>query len=461
MNLFRRVLIKSARALEAAAGGRRWANARTIPNWNSAIEAAAHPSRLRARYQVANNAWLAKGVHSIVSNLIGAGIKPQSQHKSEEVRAELHRLWNTWIDFADVSGQVDFYGLQLLAGRAMVTDGEIFAWFKQSGPRGFCIQLISADQVDASINRDLGGGAKIMAGVEFDAAGARVAYHILPTPPGEGWPVALTPLRVPALDVVHLFEPIAPGQVRGISWTASILLRLYEIDQVEDAHLVRQKIAAMFAGIITDPDGSAAGIDGNQKGSVLEGGLEPGTLKTLQNGASIIFTDPPQVGDIMEFLKLQLRAVAAGLGLTYEQLTGDLSRVNYSSIRAGLIEFRRRIEAVQHSIFVFQFCRPVWQRFVLTEILTGRLTGRLEDLLPVQWIAPGFAWVDPLKDVQAELAAIAGGLMSRRQAVAGRGYDVESVDAELAADKARADRHGLTFTSTKIETPKEPDKDAD
>jgi lambda family phage portal protein len=150
---------------------------------------------------------------------------------------------------------------------------------------------------------------------------------------------------------------------------------------------------------------------------------------------------------MIDFLRLQLRAVAAGLGVMYEQLTGDLSGVNYSSIRAGLIEFRRRIEAVQYSVLVFQFCRPVWQRFILTEILTGRLAGKVEDFAPVNWVCPGFAWVDPLKDAEAEGTAIAAGLMSRRQAVAARGYDVEALDAEIAADNARAAKLGLAFTA--------------
>jgi lambda family phage portal protein len=159
------------------------------------------------------------------------------------------------------------------------------------------------------------------------------------------------------------------------------------------------------------------------------------------------FSDPAEAGDAIDFLKSQLRAVGAGLGLTYELLTGDLSGVNYSSIRAGMVDFRRRLEMLQHQVIAFQLCRPVWQRFITIEILTGRLQGSVEDYLPVEWIAPGFEWVDPSKDVEAETAAIDAGLMSRRQAVAARGYDVEALDAEIAADKQRADKLGLTFTT--------------
>lgn len=45
-------------------------------------------------------------------------------------------------------------------------------------------------------------------------------------------------------------------------------------------------------------------------------------------------------------------AVAAGLGLPYELVSGDLEGVTYSSIRAGLIEFRCRVEQFQHNVVV-------------------------------------------------------------------------------------------------------------
>jgi lambda family phage portal protein len=129
--------------------------------------------------------------------------------------------------------------------------------------------------------------------------------------------------------------------------------------------------------------------------------------------------------------------------VTYEQLTGDYSGSNYSSARAALIEFRRRIEAIQHHVLIRQFCRPVWQRWLATEALAGRIdaAGLAEDpdaFLAARWITPGWGWVDPVKEVQATVAAIDAGLMSRREAVAARGWDVAQLDREIADDAARA-----------------------
>lgn len=132
-------------------------------------------------------------------------------------------------------------------------------------------------------------------------------------------------------------------------------------------------------------------------------------------------------------------------------MTGDLSGVNYSSIRAGLVEFRRRVEAIQHNVIVFQMLRPIWRRWLMLEVLSGRLKlpGFERDPEPyfgVKWITPKTHWIDPSKDIDAEIAAINGGLMSRREAVAARGRDIEKMDAEIAADRERAEGLGLDFS---------------
>ena len=213
---------------------------------------------------------------------------------------------------------------------------------------------------------------------------------------------------------------------------------------------MRQKVAAMFAGFLTDANNTAGGFEGDQSGSSLEGGLEPGTIKVLPPGTDMRFSEPAQVGDALGFIPVIQREIAAAIGVMYEQMTGDLSQVNYSSYRAGALEFRRRIEVLQHSIIVFQLCRPIWQRFVTLAILSGTLPARdfaskREDYFAVKWIAPGWDWVDPEKDAKAEQIAISAGFKSRREVVAGRGEDIEALDAEIAADNARASSLGLDF----------------
>jgi capsid protein len=114
------------------------------------------------------------------------------------------------------------------------------------------------------------------------------------------------------------------------------------------------------------------------------------------------------------------------------------------------VEFRRRVEQLQHNVVVHLFCRPIWERFVRLAVLTGELPARDFDADPAaylgcSWLPPKFDYVDPMKDVQAEILAIGAGLKSRSQAISERGYDAEQVDAEIAAEQDRADGMRLTF----------------
>jgi lambda family phage portal protein len=256
---------------------------------------------------------------------------------------------------------------------------------------------------------------------------------------------------VPAQYVLHLFRPLRPGQLRGQPWLTQVLVKLYELDQYDDAELVRKKTAAMFAGFITKTAPDAPVMDEEKDGdgsTTALTGLEPGTLQVLLPGEDVRFSAPADVGASYEtFMRVQLRSIAAGMGITYEQLTCDLTGVNYSSIRAGLLEFRRRCEQFQHQVLVYQMCRPIWQRWITDAILSGALEIPEHAKLVAKWVPPGFAWVDPLKDIKAQIMAVRAGFKSRSEVLSEQGYDAEVIDREIASDNARADSLGHVYES--------------
>jgi len=270
-------------------------------------------------------------------------------------------------------------------------------------------------------------------------------------------------VRVPAKEIMHLYRVLRPGQIRGEPWLSRALVKLNELDQYDDAELVRKKTAAMFAGFITrqSPEDNLMGEGLSDPNGISLAGLEPGTLQILEPGEDVKFSDPADVGGSYgEFLRTQFRAVASAIGVTYEQLTGDLSGVNYSSIRAGLLEFRRRMEAIQHGVLVHQMCRPVWNAWLDQAVLSGAIaapgfTQRRREYAACKWIAQGWQWVDPEKEFKAMLLAIRAGLMSRSEAISAFGMDAEDVDREIAADNARADELGLIFDSDPRRTSKD------
>jgi lambda family phage portal protein len=422
------------RSFEAAAGGRRWADAALA---TGVVPVGLATVRNRAQSAVRNSPWAARAVQAWATSLVAeTGLRPQSMHPSPDRRREIDDLFAACAEQCDAAGRTTFAGLQAVVCRSLVEAGEAFVRLRYED--GLKLQVLDPAQVDANAHADRGGGVRIRAGIEFDALGRRTAYRVLPDPPGEPFATSLQPVRVEAADVCHVYEALSPGQVRGISWLAPVLLKLRDLDAYSDAQLMRQKVGALHAGFLYSPDGSAGPYGGEQTGSALESGLEPGVLKVLPSGFDVKFSDPPELGaEYDAFQRWCLREIASGLGLPFELLSGDLSAVNYSSIRAGLVEFRRRVDTVRNQVLVPLLLAPVWRRFIELAVLTGALPADDPEIGRVTFISPRWHWVDPLKDAEAEVLAIRAGLRSRAEIVAEHGRDIEEVDRERAEDRRR------------------------
>jgi lambda family phage portal protein len=447
--MFKRIreLLTGTRSYQAAQGGRRGSALKTMHHPLMSIAASRGTLAARARYLAANNPLAASGVEAWVSALVGTGVKGQAKAPAP-LRGILNDAFEAWTDEADADGITDWYGMQALIVRRVVIDGEAVAIMVQDGDR-LQLRVVEAEQLDASYTASLTNGNVVVQGVEHDSTGKRVGFHIFDRPASMDYAATRQRTRYPASEVLHVFRREVPGQVRGISWFAPVIVRLNDLDGWRDAQMVRQRMAAMLAGFIINPDGSASPMEGDQSGATVVGGWEPGQLQYLEPGQDVRFSDPAKIGaEVIDFADITEREIAVGLGLPDYLLSGDLSDVNYSSIRAGMVEFRRRVEALQHSLLAFQFLRPVWRRWATLEVLSGRVEATVEQALPASWITPKVHWVDPAKDVRAEVEAVAAGLMSRREAVAARGIDIEQLDAEIAADQARAKSLGLTFSTT-------------
>ena len=453
---------------EGAATGRRmssWGTSTMGPN--ASLYGSLNRLRSRTRELIRNNPLVDGSVDTFVSNLVGTGISPRWQVDNPELKTQIQDLWNDWTEEADLNGLCDFYGLQSLVSRALIDAGECLVKFiPRSANEDLSVplqlQVLEADHLDESYNTIAPNGNEIRMGIEIDAEGKRQAYWLFKEHPGEYFILSginrIDRVRVPASECLHIFRPMRPGQMRGRPWLSSIIVKLRELDQYEDAELVRKKTAAMFGGFIEEAAGADdsrylgrdAGTDANQAQIIA---LEPGTFPLLPPGKKVSFSSPVDVGvTYAVWIKQQLREIAQGIGITYEQLTGDLSDVNYSSIRAGLLEFRRRCVNLQFQTLVFQFCKPVSKRWMDAAVLSGALN--IAGYFPnrriyrrIKWRPDGWPWVDPVKEILAEQLAIRNGLKSRAQSIAERGGDVESVDKEIAEDNARADDLGLIFDS--------------
>ncbi|MEX5340585.1 phage portal protein [Pseudomonas sp. I2] len=471
---------------EGAAEGRRssgWDAPDTGPN--SLLMPALRNLRSRSRAAVRNDPYAANVIDKRVSNLIGTGITPQPRLLDKALRNAMQVLWEDWVDESDADELTDFYGQQALVARTVEQSGECFVRLR---PRrledGLAVplqlQCLAPEFVPHDKFEVTRSGNVIRAGIEFNSIGRRVAYYCYRNHPSDKASLNAGHnllVRVPAEEMLHIFEPLEPGQLRGVPRLAPILKRLRSLDNYDDAVLFRQEVANLFAGFVRKPAPEGVGpppldmvtgapVTHDRDGFTPMVALEPGTMQELLPGEQVEFSDPPDGGNnYPDFMRQQLMAAAAGAGLPYELMTGDMRDVNDRAIRVVLTEFRRRLEQLQFQVYVHQLCRPVRAAWMDMAVLAGALdladyTQRRREYLRTRWVPQGWAYIHPVQDVQSRMLEVGAGFASRSEMCLRSGTDAEIVDEENAADIARAKGLGLKYSSLSAieDEPDEPDE---
>ncbi|KWK54039.1 portal protein [Burkholderia stagnalis] len=423
--------------------------------------------RARARDAIRNDTWAKAAIERLVSNTIGTGIQAHPQHPDEVIRKQQKQLWEDSSLEMDPDGQTDLPGQQTLAARSFFSDGEVLVRRRMCRPRDglavpLQIELLEGDMLPMDKSEIVPGG-EIVNGVEFDEDGRRVAYHLLKRHPGEYGRASMSNMqtvRVPADEIAHVFLALRPGQVRGVPQLATVLSRLHSLDNFDDAVLFRQELSNLFAGFVVksnpEPDLPGDPMTGARMQYDTDGfspvvSLEPGSMQELAAGEDVKFAEPPGAGnDYAPFMRQQLMAAAASVGMPYEVLTGDLRDVSDRVLRVILNEFRRSVEQIQWNVFIHQFCRKVWRWWVDACALSGAMPmpdyyRNRRAYLRVRWVPQGWPYIHPVQDVTAKRMEIRSGLASRSGAVLSRGDDPEQVDRENAADLARERQLGIRY----------------
>lgn len=434
---------------DAATTGTRGSSWR--PNAADADGAAARRQRLAAvaRDMIRNTPFALRAQQVIANNVVGDGIiwkvKSTETAATSEMRPVLRKHFDTTA--IDADGRCNLYGLQRLALCAVIDAGEVLIRRRRRSrsdglPLPFQIQVIEADFLDTSKDGSLPNGNIVREGIEFDAIGRRVGYWLFPEHPG-----ARTRLRgqywtsslVPAKDVLHIYRQDRPGQMRGVSWFAPVAMSLQDMGDHQDAQLMRQKVAACFAAFRIPPEDEPAGSDNAGLSSII-----PGRIQNLAPGEDIKFAAPPGVEAYDEFTRSVLRAVAAGMGITYEALTGDLSNVNFSSGRMGRMEMDRNVSAWQWLLMLPQMMEPLTSWTIEAMEMSLR---RMPKSVEIEWVPPYRVLVDPSKEIAALRDKVKAGFASRQGVIRELGFDPEDLLAEQVEDRDKADAARLVFDS--------------
>lgn len=446
---------------DAAGNGRRlsgWTPASSGPN--TAIQGL---QRIRDRARdVGRNDWSGEAsVQKWTTNLIGIGITPRFKRVQNKARKQyVVDLWNDFVSDADADNVLDLYGLQTLAVRSWLESGEVFIrrrrrFVDSVHPVPLQIQLLEADMVpliDEDQRTGMPAGNIIRSGIELNKRGQRVAYWFYKDHPGDGatFSNGMELIRVLASDVLHIFEPKRPGQLRGVSMLAAVMVRLKNIGDYEDATLERQKLANLFVGFLSrslpqlddedrDPlTGSAVSADDQTPAPALPG-LRPGLLAELGDGEEIKWSNPPEAGTNYDaYMRTNHLGTAAGSGLPYELFSGDIANISDRTLRIIINEFRRHAEQRQWQIIIPQMCQPVMNWFVQASVLAGLISmDEAEDVRRVEHAPHGWSHIHPVQDPAGKKIEVDNGFRSRASVIGGRGDDPDDVDDEIAADDLR------------------------
>lgn len=458
------------------------------------------PPRVRGRDQAAferdltisrvedlyGNDGIAKsGVNSIATNVIGTGLTPQSvipakrlglpPEDVKDVQDQMEWLWSEWCGQAHYREQLGFEDLQLLGLRSLIRNGELVHLPVMDDRPGcrFALRIQDIRPSRLRTPRDKQYDPLLHDGVELTPTGVPLAYWIAnPAPstfPGGGIidDSALTSgafRRIPARighrrGLFHIFRPEAEEQFRGISCLAPAVKFFRHLNDSIDYELMAQVLAAAFPVFIGQENGPQAlpgyvqedlDGDGEEKryyqeipaGGVMYGnkGEKPEVLESKRPSANFL-----------NFCELVLRILASALEIPYEVLTKDFSKTTYSSARAALLEAWRVYE-VYRSFFTRHYCQPIWTMVQEEAWLRGYL--RLPQGAPdfhaglaywcnTRWIGPARGYIDPTKEIAANISAIEAGLMTRSEAIAERGGDFDEVAEQLAGEQDRLKELGI------------------
>lgn len=440
-----------------------------IANGTSAdaeIKTSLRKLRDRARQMVRDNPYARQAKRTTQINVVGSGIKLQSQvmslrgnKRDDRINGAIESLWTRWCrkEFCDVAGKSSFHMFEWLAAGALPESGEVIFRIHRRAFGGsrvpIALEIIESDLLDDEYQGAVSAkGNEWRMGVEIDPYGRPVQYAFLTRHPGDYW-FQGTPDRtsvkhvfLPARDVVHLFIPERPNQHRGAPWFAPVIGDAHQLAGYEEAAVVRARSTASLMGFITSPEGELEPDDVENGQRITE--FEPGVFKYLDAGQNVVVPDLKSPdGQYEDFVRAKTRRFASGFGCSYETLSRDFSETNYSSSRLSLLEDRDHWKVIQ-AYLIENFHMRVFREWLDVAVLSGELALPDYELRPERydnprWMARGWSWVDPLKEVKAYREMEAAGYKTKAQIVAELGGDLDENLQQIAREKKLADELGV------------------
>jgi lambda family phage portal protein len=441
------------RAYHAAQGGRLTAGWQSS-NSSADAELVGGLQKLRGRSRalIRDAAYAKRAKTIVVNNVIGGGIGLQAQVKfprgalDQRVNDGIESAWEEWTRAAHchTGGKLHFADLERLVMGQVFEAGELLIrkhYLRLPGSAvPLALEVIEPERLadQYSIGRQQNGN-EVRMGVEIDSFQRPVAYWLHAVHPGD---VAIGAgdrdrlIRVPAAEMIHLYIVDRWPQVRGEPWLHAVARRLNDMDGYSEAEIVAARGAAAYMAFIKTPDSSPIPVD-DQIGDQRVVDMSPGIVEQLPPGWDVVMNNPNRPNPAMDpFMRMMLREVAAGVGVSYESLSRDYSQSNYSSSRLSLLDDRDLWRVLQGWI-IRSFRQELHRDWMNQAVLAGAIPEiRVDDYatnrqrFDAAFFKPrGWSWVDPTKEVAAYKEAVLAGFITVSDVISqtGNGRDLEDV----------------------------------
>ena len=430
---------------------------------NTVIANSVHTLRSRARQLVRDMPAMSAAIDRVEQFTVGNGIclqgrvkDPSTGRLAQGINTKIEDAWKYWCDQADAGGRLHFYEIQQLCARQDVEVGEyiVVKQFSRAGGRflPFSLLLLEPDQLNGYGAQPLPGN-DIHQGVEYDPrTGRAMAYHF---EDAERWK---KPFRIPADQVLLGYRTLRPGQLRGVTPLAPVLLLAHQLRDYLEAEIATAQKAARWLAFVTsdNPAGTmealgalATPMTDSPTGERYTMEMGHAVIDFLKTGEDVKIADHNRPGDSFEpFVKFILRTFAAAAGVTYELVSGDYADSKYTAARVARNDMLKGIK-VRRGRLIRQLCEPIKREFMDYAVITGKLDlpGYFADPLPYLrsvWMEPGMEHLDPLREGRAESDAVNAKLRSPQEVLQARGRDPEQVLDEWTEWKQLLDERGLT-----------------
>ncbi|CUT12528.1 Phage portal protein [Bradyrhizobium sp.] len=450
----------------------------------------------RTRDVVRNDPTAASGVARLVEMLVGAKLtlssKPDARALGMDATDKGHRkilrdlaagIESEWYQFGndpqrrcDAQQRLSINGIFRLLARTFATMNETTAVMKWKPARGgryaTCIRAVDPDRLSNPYSQPTTQGLR--GGIEFDDDGVPLGYHLRNGHPADWYivPAPLTWTRIPARTAsgrpvfIHGFEPEREDQARAMTPFASLVKRLHMVGKFSDTELASATVNALFAAFVKSslPVGEATAAFTPQTVQTMEGkrlnywAENPARIggvriPVMPIGDEIqINSSPRQTTAFPDFQKAFLQSIAAALGISYQQLSGDWESINYSSARAALNEVWRHIQML-FAAFVDQVVLPIHYCQLEEAFDRGyikRPSGCPDfwDMpgayLRSRWIGPGRGYVDPVKEAQGASLRMGAMISTLEDECADLGRDLEDTLDQIANEEEMLKERSLT-----------------